>query len=174
MHVMKKIGKGTFSNVYLKSDNKTVFIKSVCLIKECMALGWFPNSRLFPKLKRVGCQCYEMKYYPRVKSLKQALKPSQYLSYKQLREAWKGMPYISSRHNSLDTWRDTFEKLENKRLSKIMLEALDGCANYGNNIGFEISPRNVAVTESGNLILLDVFYDRDKLIKVRKDGLKWL
>ena len=47
------IGRGMFSTVYRKNA-KTVLIKSVDPVKECMAMGWFPSSRMFPKTTRVA------------------------------------------------------------------------------------------------------------------------
>jgi len=49
---MKLIGKGAFTKAYLMDDQTTVFLKSSCPIKEVMALGWFPDSSLFPVLCR--------------------------------------------------------------------------------------------------------------------------
>lgn len=87
------IGRGVFSTVYRKNA-KTVLIKSVDPVKECMAMGWFPSSRMFPKIARVaildddqGTALYEQRYYPKVKSLKAALKPMEWEFYKELRGA---------------------------------------------------------------------------------------
>ena len=83
---LKQIGKGAFSTVYKKGTNK-VLIKSCDNVKECMSMGWFPNSKMFPKIKRVGVsdcgqfQFYEEKFYPKTRSLKQDLLPSEYEFY---------------------------------------------------------------------------------------------
>jgi hypothetical protein len=47
-----------------------------------------------------------------------------------------------------------------------MQDAVEACANYGSDVMFEISPRNVAV-HNGNLILLDCFFIKSKLREVR-------
>ena len=80
---MELIGRGQFSTVYRKNSS-TVLIKSTDPVKECMALGWFPSCRLFPKIKRINCELYESKYYPRVRSLKNSLEPKQWELYKAL------------------------------------------------------------------------------------------
>jgi hypothetical protein len=162
----KLIGKGSFTYAYLREDGK-VFLQSKCPIKECMAMGWFPDSNLFPQLERLGWsedrkedfQDYRMDYYPKVKSLKNNLDKDQYQIYKDLRAL--SVPYCDPQQ-SFFRWHEEFDKLENEELREVMKEALDACGNYGTTIGFEISPRNVAV-ENGKLILLDCFYDISKL-----------
>jgi len=49
---LKIIGKGSFSTVYELSE-KQVLIKSSDPIKECMSMGWFPESKLFPNIERI-------------------------------------------------------------------------------------------------------------------------
>ena len=161
---MKLIGKGSFTKCYLL-DDKTVELHSCCYIKECMSLDWFPNSRLFPKIESIDYGIYRCKYYPKVRSLKSELKPNQYQIYKDLRALSLG--YINNKHDYLDKWIEEFKTLKNKRLKEIMLQAIQACSNYGSDIGFEISPRNVAVN-NGNLILLDCFYSISQLQQTRK------
>jgi hypothetical protein len=133
-----------------------------------MAMGWFPDSPLFPDLERLGWsedrgddfQDFRMEYYPKVRSLKNNLDPDQYKIYKDLREL--GGVASLNRHLFHSIWTKKFETLENEQLRETMLEALDACANYGSDIGFEISPRNVA-TKNRKLILLDCFFIVSKL-----------
>lgn len=170
---MKKlIGSGTFTKCYKISDNEVELISN-CAYKECMSFGWFPESRLFPTIKRLegyinekGDSLYRMKFYERQRSLKNTLKPTQYTIYKTLRETMQNIKHSA---NIYDSYKNTFEgfsTLKNKALRGIMLEALDACSNYGSDVGFEISPRNVAA-DNGNLILLDVFYSKKALKALR-------
>ena len=169
---MKLIGKGAFTKAYLNDNGKTVTLYSVCPIKECMALGGFPKSPLFPKLERIdyldsGEGVYIMEYYPKVKSLKNALYPNQYAIYRELR-GLRGLK-ISLTQNPYDGYRElynAFKALKNRRVREVMLYALEACANYGSDIGFEISPRNVAV-KNKKLVLLDCFFINSKLNEVR-------
>ena len=163
---MKLIGKGAFTKAYLNDDEKTVVLYSVCPIKECMAFGGFPTSPLFPKLEQTGYLdsgegVYTMVYYPRVKSLKNALKPEQYAIYKELRALRALIPC-----NGYNVLHKAFKTIKNRRVRGLMLQALDACSNYGSDIGFEISPRNVAV-KNGKLVLLDCFFIQSKLKEVR-------
>lgn len=165
MRGLKLIGKGAFTKAYLDTNNN-VILHSIDPIKECMAMGWFPDSPLFPEIKTTGDnEVYIMKYYPRVSSLKQNLKPAQWLIYQQLRKLT--CTRTKNRYDLSYNWYIAFESLENKELAETMCKAIDACGNYGSDIDFEISPRNVA-TDDGNLILLDCFFSLSKLYSTRK------
>ena len=156
---MKLIGRGQFTKCYLNDDGKTCTLKSTCCIKECMSLGWFPKHRLFPKIVREDFQVYTMEYYPRVRSLKKSLIPMDYDFYKILRDLWQSRPPMSRGVMLIDHNRDMFDKIPDvfAEERQVLLEALDACSNYGHNINFEISPRNVRVKDS-RLVLMDVFF----------------
>ena len=170
----KRIGQGSFSTVYEETKN-TVLIVSCDPVKECMAMGWFPDSLLFPKIERVDFDdtrsIYRMKRFDRPNSLKSSLKAKHWKLYKILRDHF-GSTYAPSKlKDSIDALRDHFQTVlkgkEFAREKKILLEAVDALASYGTDMWFEISPRNVAVS-NGRLILLDCFFMREKLLEVRK------
>lgn len=170
---MKLLGKGAFTKAYLKDDGKTVLLKTVDPIKECMALGWFPKHKLFPVISRTDKdEEYEMVYYPRVSSLKMALKPAQWELYKELRGiAHKiNLEIINTKNKryTLDIVRNSFKTMKSKALSRAMISATEACSNYGLDIRFEISPCNVRA-HKGNLILLDCFFIWSKLQEVRNE-----
>lgn len=159
---MKLIGKGSFTKAYLL-DNGRVQLHSCCPIKECMAHGWFPSSRLFPELQLVDEGIYEMDYLTRVTAPKRQLNETGYTLYKALQQVYadgSAVDYFSI-YKSLEKYLAGFAELET------MLEALDACGNWGTDIGFEISPRNISVTPEGFLILADCFFHRPTLLKVR-------
>jgi len=171
MEKKKLIGQGSFTNAYLMPNGKVLLI-SCCQIKECMAFGWFPDSPLFPILEPIGLdkedfRRYEMEYYPHVSSLKNNLDPDQWQIYKDLRSL--EITGRISKNDSLFEWHKQFDKLENEELRETMKGALDACSNYGTDIAFEISPRNVKV-KNGKLILLDCFYQLTRLKKVHKSN----
>lgn len=160
---LKEIGRGFFTTAYLRNDNK-VLLKSTDYIKECMAMGWFPNSRLFPKVSFSDNRNeYIMKYYPRVKSLKTSLNPKDYEIYKELRAIHLNLP------KGYDSLHKVFTTISNKRVKEALLGALDACANYGVDVFFEISPRNVSVSKAGRLVLMDCFFMESQLLKIQKD-----
>jgi hypothetical protein len=167
----KKIGAGSFSTVYRNGKSDKVLIVSTDPVKECMSLGWFPDSRLFPKVERVGCnddgsQTYKMKYYPKVTAPKKQLNPRAYNVYKTLRD----LDFPSGKDHLLyEKWIKIFEGLPSKYQSvkNALFEAVDALTNYGPDICFEISPRNIACTKSGNLVLLDCFFLRSELRRIK-------
>lgn len=171
----KKIGRGAFSTVYKETDT-TVLIVSSDPVKECMSLGWFPESPLFPEVERVeisfdekGNCLYRMEYLSRPSSLKKNLDAEHWKIYKTLRDYFSTLfpPFQKDRsyevlkaafQDCLEAFPECLEALEN---------ALEALANYGSDMWFEISPRNVAVKD-GKLILLDCFFMQSKLKEVQR------
>ena len=163
-----RIGKGAFSKVYRKGTASTVLIKSEDHVKECMALGWFPKTPLFPTIKRVDQATYEMKFYSKVRAPKKQLNARSYELYITLKELFEN----SWRRNSddrYDYWRKAFNSLPSKfnKAKQHLLDALDALSNYGSDMCFEISPRNIATTDTGRLVLLDCFFFSSQLIEVQ-------
>jgi len=165
---MELIGTGSFSKVY-KKGNK-VYIKSNDPAKECMALGWFPNSRLFPKVKFTNEHGfdYEMKYYKKHTSLKKALKPIEWEKYQELRKFMFSFRYGNNPGLFFNDLIQGFNKLKNKTLKKALIGAVEAMGNYGGDVMFEISPRNVSVSDTGGLVLLDCFFMQSMLKKTNK------
>lgn len=165
---LKKIGKGTFTTAYLRNDGK-VLLKTSDPIKECMAHGWFPKSHLFPTITfGKGHDEYIMRYYPRGLSLKKNLKPKEYQFYLELRAIFANFKFDYSDKELLAG----FKTIKCSRRRRIMVEAHEACRNYGEGVKFEISPRNVAVSPTGNLVLLDCFFMSWKLKEVYGDANK--
>ena len=161
---LQKIGEGLFSKVYRLND-KQVLIKSICQVKECIAMDWHQSTGVFPVLERTDEQGeYICEYYERVKSLKDSLTPAHYEIYKDLRSLKIDMP--KNTYDLMDCWRAEFKKVKNKKYRDALLNMTDNLANYGSQLKFEISPRNVAV-KNGKLILLDVFFFHDQMLAQR-------
>ena len=163
---MRKVGRGMFTTAYLRDDGM-VELHSVDPVKECMSHGWFPSSRLFPTITRIATGVYETKYYKVCRGLKSNLKPLEYAKYLALKELHVGFSVDPS--EQYDMLERAFHTLKNKSLREAMLSALQACSNYGQDIGFEVSPRNVAVSKTGNLILLDLFFMKSALNKAREN-----
>lgn len=147
------VGKGLFSKVY-KLNEKQVLIKSCCNVKECISMEWH-SSTVFPKLECTEYQTYVCEYYPKVKSLKESLKPLHYKIYLELKSLSIG--YVDNFYDFADHWANAFSTITNKKYRLALQNMLECLRNYGSDISFEISPRNVAVKD-GKLILLDVFF----------------
>ena len=155
------IGSGAFSKVYRRGTSGVVTVVSRDPVKECMSLGWFPSSKLFPRITRVGCGIYKMKYYQRIISPKMQLNERSYAIYLQLRGI---RDYPSDPKDRVGRLRRFFSQLP-KRHKRVLNEAVDALCNYGDDICFEISPRNISRTPSGNLVLLDCFFFWSKLME---------
>ncbi len=157
----KLIGKGSFSKVYDNGDD-TVTIISNCPTKECMSFGWGNDGRLFPQVERLdyladGDSVFSMKKYNKVSSLKKSLCEKDYRFYKFLRN----LPTYNKDYYDLHTMFSSFPT-EYQEESQQLLEMLDALTNYGSDMRFEISPRNVAV-DGDQLVLLDCFFFLSKL-----------
>lgn len=165
----KKIGKGAFSSVFRKGDSNNVLIISNDVVKECISLGWFPKSRLFPKIERLsynddGTSTYKMKYYDKVIAPKKQLNTKAYRLYKALRSL-EVINYPENDDLLHDAWIKAFKNLpsELKTAKGALIGAVEALTNYGADICFEISPRNIATTKTGNLVLLDTFFLKSQL-----------
>lgn len=150
---MKLIGKGAFTRAYLQDSGK-VLLKSSCPVKEAISMGFCGDSRFIPEIKCVDFQKYEMPFYEKPKSLKKALKPDQWTFYSELRRLYNEYKMVGT---GLIIAAFKGSKLTPTQ-KRNMIEFVEGVANIGyDDVGFEISPRNVAV-RNGRLILLDVFF----------------
>lgn len=157
----KLIGRGAFSRVYRQGDSDTVTIVSSCYAKECQALWHECEYDRVPSLTRIdytsdGKGIYTMPYMPRPRSLKSALLPEERELYKALRELSREVSYTTSLHDLYAIFRGY----------PFITNMLDSLCNYGEDIGFEISPRNVTALD-GRLILLDCFFMKNQLREIR-------
>jgi len=165
---MKLIGKGSFSEVY-KFNSEKVVIKTIDPIKEAMAVGFFPNSKLFPKIDFFDHMDYgdDFKYIMKYdedlksKSVISKLKPYYQNMYRQLRE-------IQGIFRNLNDYEYKISSLKGVRKyhKDALIKAYWAIMNYldERDIAFEISPRNVS-TKNGRLILNDCFFSVSLLNK---------
>ena len=171
MGVMEQIGKGAFTTCYRQTNTK-VLLKTTDPVKECMAHGWFPSSHLFPKVEYVGSKgdkrLYTMNYYHKRSSLKKSLKPSHWKDSQLLRAIMNEFnPFSIDKYSRYSHWYKVFSKIKKRSLREALIGALEALSNYGSDINFEISPRNVAVSPTGGLVLLDCFFMSSALKRVR-------
>lgn len=170
---MKKLlGRGTFTRAYLLESGE-VELHSIDPVKECLALWGFGDSQLWPKIERIdyidGVGVYRMPRYEKPKSLKKALNAHDWEFYKALRALPCSIGF-EKESELKNRWHEKFDTLKNQFSDYVeaLHEALDSLGNYGFDICFEISPRNVAVKD-GNLILLDCFFLRSKLREAKDE-----
>lgn len=161
----KLIGKGAFSKVY--DNGETVYIITIDKVKEAIALFLDP-SRHIPKIEMVECldsgeYVYTMQKYEVSRSVIPKLKSDQAEIYRLLRK----IPLFqgSNAYDRYSYYYGQFSNLPDSAIKSDLIDMLDAISNYDTRIGFEISPRNVAVS-NGDLVLLDVFFITPDLEKV--------
>lgn len=182
-----QIGRGCFSFVHKRPGDNFVTIISRDKAKECAAIFGLnsedlPESKiLFPDisysklpeskkaesiLEKRGFEdykIYQIKYFPVVKSLKRGLKTNFWEFYKKLYFIWESYPYNNNNWERIDYYKKEFAKIDDEIKGKYgaaIINALETLINYGDDVWFEISPRNVRVDTNGRLVLLDVFFFR--------------
>lgn len=157
-----RIGRGLFSAVYEGPTYDAVTVLTVDYAKECMGLGWFPRHRLFPVLEGgdwhpelESVRVYTMKRYDPSRAVVSKLCKHDANLYRALRK----LPCCFADDAGFDHWREQFLTLPDAFSDEreALVEAVEAMSNYGSDVMFEISPRNVAV-EDGKLILLDCFF----------------
>ena len=191
---LKQIGKGMFSKAYLTIKGKPyVYVitqqnDAGDYSKEILSTL---RSPYLPSVTDVGClddgSCvYKMPYYRAPLRKKNSTKA--WKQYTVLKQCWeeaqaniraklaKRYDYRNAAHQFIYHGYDVMAEVVdcargNKDVPAGLVKALEslreGAANYGSDYSFEFSPRNLATTESGHLILLDVVFSMESVGKIR-------
>ena len=111
-------------------------------------------------MKDASFSTYKAKKYNKVSKIMGLLNDEHKNLYRELRKVnsnyfgnYKGYSHLNAEFDKLSISEEHKEALR---------EALDGLANYGQDMMFEISPRNIFI-EDGQLILSDVFFMKSQL-----------
>ena len=173
----EKLGSGKFSTFYKKGDR--YFLETSDVTKELYTpfnrgeekYEFFPSFdyELDTEYKESsdGFQkkVYEIEKYEPI-SAKQH--PEQWSQLKEIKKAIEeSREFRGNRYDAPSTLNNFVDKIENSKLPENLREEIvsvtNDAMNYG-NIDLEISPRNVKINpENNNLILNDIFYDRDRI-----------
>lgn len=178
MFGFKVIGKGSFSRV--ADMGNTVLIESIDDVKNCFANGLMPDSDYLPCIDFAPAKYdidkvkagYDVNYYispkyTRVTVPKKQLRKDEYKIYSELRKVFKSITYKQNKNLNMYCIRDAINDSGlSDDMKELLNECIDSLANYGTDICFEISPRNIATNDKGDLILLDVFFFHSQLKKV--------
>ena len=171
MKSLKLIGAGLFSKIYSADALDYVIITKKDYIKEAMGVEWFPESRYFPKIEEIeieGDYYWKMKKYNKTKKIKGLLNDDDYKFYQELRKIVKNKPIIKNKYDNYIVLYELFsESSLTEDQKELMLNALTACSNYGSDVDFEISPRNIFI-DSGRLILADCFFIISQAEEIRK------
>lgn len=167
---MERIGKGMFSTVY-KETSRTILIRSNCPQKECIALFGLSGGRRWPKGETITKGLYRMPLYKKVRGPSKELSKVDYKLYIKVKKLCQ--EFMINRTHGYDDHK-LFINLSNKHLDKNnarqFIEAFESMMNYldPGNIGFEISPRNIAKRNSGGIVWLDLFFSRELVKELRR------
>ena len=154
------IKKGYFTKAYLYNKSNEVILESRCYIKECMAMGWFPKSSLFPEISFSELKSNKNEY----RVYKMPLYTTNSRSVKSIicKEDYKNIYLRLRKIMFVSDYTDFKMKLISVSVSdevrETLLKAYEACMLYDTDVNWEISPRNVAATPEGRLILMDCFY----------------
>jgi len=178
---VRQIGKGAFSVALVEENVASGVRPRVFLLssddvydKELLAMAHdvAPANPHLPEVERFGyTQDKAVFVMPLYKApLRKADSPEGWRDYamlKKCRDKVYGM-----RKSGYEINEDVYACAEAAGVRPSVLDALrvliDTAANYGAEYVFEFSPRNLATDEAGNLVLLDVLYDRERLTQLRR------
>lgn len=186
---LTKLGQGAFTYAYqvesshsLLTANKLSGLLSLCddgvalvascdPLKDLYTMGWleplsedaFGSQVVFPFFELIdyfddgNYRLYAgVKYH---KFSKKTASASAWRAYRGLRDLLNGY--------SCEELSNKFSKENPNRydggLCEWIVSVCDEARNYGDDIRVEISPRNVALDDYGNLVLLDIFYSTKTL-----------
>lgn len=175
-----KIGEGSFSTAYATAQLDKAYVLSVDKVKAAYAAMPEVDSPLIPKVEicrdfteeDTTAQWYVMPLYTKVKYPESQLKYGDLKLYKALREI-----FVTRDALGYETLYKEFNNLAISDCSigedkvNALLSLLDAVATTVDKdcISFEISPRNIALNERGEMVLLDCFFCYDQLQDVLAD-----
>ena len=186
---VRQIGKGAFSVALVEEnvasgERPRVFLLSSDDVydKELLAMAHdvAPANPHLPEVERFGyTQDKAVFVMPLYRApLRKTDSPEgwrDYLMLKKCRDKIYG-PSVGARKSGYEVNEDVYACAEAAGVRPSVLDALrvliDTAANYGAEYVFEFSPRNLATDEAGNLVLLDVLYDRERLTQLRRAAVK--
>ena len=184
---VKQIGKGMFSKAYLTTKGKPY----VYVITQEAGDGDYSKEILstlrspyLPSVAYVGClddgSCvYRMPYYRA--PLRKKDGAHAWKQYTALKKCWEDAQTnirakLATSRQFIYHGDDVMAEVVgcargNKDVPAGLVKALealmDESVNYGSDYSFEFSPRNLATTDGGHLILLDVVFSMESVARIR-------
>ena len=161
-----KVKRGSKTTAYIFEDK--VLLRTIDPVKEAMVHGWFPDSEYLPEVlgtdledKDEAFSVYKSPRYLQGRSIKALVNKEDYETvYQPLRRMYAKADWSRDSYK----WHDNFiadvtncEGLK-EELKEVLIQAYEACMAFSHKVRFEISPRNVAATKEGQLIVLDCFF----------------
>ena len=170
---MMRIGRGLFTNAYLHAEGHVV-LNSCDSTKEALALGFVTETKYvkLPEIEReeYGVRVnkygllvsrYKMPYYEPVRSVAKQLNDEAREIYNELDCMFNRRWGVSNTTKPSQFGNDLYETIGDTDIPHEYKEELwaiiDDLRQFG-DVGFEISRRNIAATENGDLIFRDCFF----------------
>jgi hypothetical protein len=181
---LAKIGQGMFAAVYRETMGKQRVFSVVdenVYDKEIAAMVNDEDSRNphLPRVERFGMltdnrSVFTMPFYTVPYRVANA-NPASRAAFTALRKCISGIFPVSGRKErgyeiatrKLECIEAAGAKIPPKLADAVRL-LVDMSTNYGDQYDLEFSPRNVATDDQGNLVLLDVLFNRDNVDRVMK------
>ena len=160
------IKRGRFTHCYLFHNYAILY--SIDILKECSALYSFATYADNPHLPEIDCfdgldKWYIMpKYFPLTKEYPKAWQ--QYRALQKLLSVHRLM-FLENLNYTTDKCYKFAEIVKDydEKLGEALYAIVDNVSNGSSNLMFEFPKSNLAVDNDGNLILLDVIFNRDYL-----------
>ena len=179
---IKKIGQGMFATVYrdLSSPDRVLaFVSEGAYEKEILADAHrsLPKNPHIPAVQRFGTlmdgrMVYAMPFY-NAPYRKGNAKAADHEAFNKIKKCVSSL-YGRHRQSPYELMSRKVECVEEAGVPAPIFEALaelrDASANYGDSFDMEFSPRNVATDAEGNIVLLDLLYDREGVSRKRQQA----
>ena len=160
----KRIGRGAFTTAYRKGN--VVYAVSRDSAKECISL--FCGGTHIPKVERLEYDEKSLYKMPLYRKVNKQQFPKAWQDYQTIRKffiKYYNAPYKSFNYKEFTELTENLseDKTIRKPLKESIIQLIESMFNYTDRVGFEISPRNIAVDSRKRLVLLDVIYNPSDL-----------
>lgn len=179
---MKHIGRGLFTKAYLHDEGHVV-LDSCDSTKEAMALGYVAETEhvKLPEIEReeYGVRVnkqglivsrYKMPYYEPVRSVVKQLNDEARKIYNELdrvfNKNWSVANTTKPNPHAGDLYSTIADTDIPHKYKEELWAVIDDLCQFG-DVGFEISRRNIAASENGDLIFRDCFFIVRELYKMK-------
>lgn len=164
----ESVKRGRFTHCYMFHNYAILY--SIDILKECSALYSFTEYADNPHLPEIDFfdglnNWYIMpKYFPLTKEYPKAWQ--QYRALQKLLSVHRDMFFENLNYTTDKCYKFAeIVKDYDEKLGEALAAIVDNVSNGSDNLMFEFQNRNLAVDNDGNLILLDVIFNRDYLFK---------
>ncbi len=179
---LKKIGSGMFATIYREQGGEGrvfAFSDDHVYDKEIAesAHDSLPKNPHIPAVEKYGATrdktVYVMPFYHT--PLRKSADPAGWNDYAIAKKCFdESRVMFYQGHRGFDVNHAVVECVKDRGVRAAVVDALDAlkdtASNYSDEYVFELKPRNLAMDDNGNLVLLDVLVDRELVKQANKRG----